>query len=50
VTVKEPSIVCEDVVFTVIVPEPLFLTTYILPAIPTAVGNVTEKVPLQSIK
>jgi hypothetical protein len=37
-------------VATVIVPEPLFLIKYIFPATPTAVGNVTVKVPLvQSI-
>jgi hypothetical protein len=38
-------------VSTVITPLPLFLTTYILPAIPTAVESVTLKVPdVQSIK
>jgi hypothetical protein len=42
--------VCEDVVSTVKVPEPLFLMTYILPAIPTAVGNVIVNVPSPSIK
>ena len=36
--------------FTVIVPLPLFLITYIFPAIPTAVGKVTVKVPSHSIK
>ena len=51
VFVKDPSIVCDDVVSTVITPLPLFLTTCILPAIPTAVGSVTLKVPdVQSIK
>jgi hypothetical protein len=48
--VKNPSIVCEEVVSTVIVPEPLFLTTYIFPASPTAVGNVTVNVPSHSTK
>ena len=38
-------------VLTVIIPLPLFLTTCILPVIPTAVGSVTLKVPdVQSIK
>jgi len=53
VFVKDPSIVWDDVVSTVIilVTVPLFLTTYILPVIPTAVGSVTLKVPdVQSIK
>ena len=35
---------------TVIVPNPLFFTTYILPDIPTEVGKVTVNVPEQSIK
>jgi hypothetical protein len=47
---NEPSIVCEDVVFTVITPVPLFFTTYILPEIPTEVGNVMVNVPSQSTK
>jgi hypothetical protein len=38
--------VCEDVVATVIVPEPEFFMKYILPLISTAVGRVTVKVPL----
>ena len=43
--------VCDIVVLTVIVPLPEFFTTYNLPAIPTAVGSVTIKVPeVQSIK
>jgi hypothetical protein len=43
--------VCELVVATVIVPVPVFLTTYILPFTPTAVGSVTVNVPVvHSIK
>ncbi len=42
VLVVLPSIVWLDVVFTVMVADPVFLTTYILPEIPTEVGNVTE--------
>jgi len=34
-----------EVVATVIVPEPLFLISNILPAVPTAVGRVIWKVP-----
>mgnify|MGYP006402802655 FL=1 len=34
-----------EVVSTVIVPAPLFLTSKILPATPTAVGRVILKVP-----
>ena len=35
---------------TVIVPDPLFFITYILPDIPTEVGKVTVNVPEQSTK
>ena len=42
--------VCDEVVEIVIVPDPLFLITYSLPDIPTAVGKVTVKVPEQSTK
>lgn len=48
--VATPLIVCAPLQAIVIVPIPPFRTTYILPALPTAVGRVTVNVPLvQSI-
>jgi len=49
--VKSPSIVWLPLPSNVIVPLPLFFITYILPEIPTAVGNVMVNVPdVASIK
>ena len=45
-TVDDPSMVCDDVVATVMVPAPLFLTMYTRPVAPTAVGSVTVNVPV----
>ena len=38
-----PSIVCPDVVASVIVPLPVFFTVNFIPTMPTAVGRVTAK-------
>ena len=45
VCVVTPSIVCELVVSRVITQAPLFLTIYVCPVNPTAVGRVTVNVP-----